>query len=68
MWGGEPTCPTQLSIVSGQIWVNGLVLCMVSYRRSLKVKAHEIAEAMGYTEMQIGQSIGMLRQSNLIKG
>lgn len=35
--------------------------------RSLKVKANEIAQAMGYTDMQIGQSLGMLRQSNLIK-
>ena len=77
MWGGEPMLPTQLSIVSGQIWVNGLILCMVSYKRStdiaghdfrsLKVKANQIAELMEYTDMQIGQSLGILKQSNLVK-
>ena len=36
--------------------------------RSLKVKANEIAEIMEYTDMQIEQSLGILRQSNLVKG
>ncbi len=35
--------------------------------RSLKVKANQIAELMEYTDMQIGQSLGILKQSNLIK-
>lgn len=52
---------------------DGLSLTLFGYAiaehdmRSLKVKANEIAQAMGYTDMQIGQSLGMLRQSNLIK-
>ena len=36
--------------------------------RSLKVKANEIAEVMEYKDMQIGQSLGILKQSNLVKG
>jgi len=36
--------------------------------RSLKVKANEIAEVMEYTDLQIGQSLGILKQSNLVKG
>ncbi|RZO95256.1 MAG: hypothetical protein EVA50_04135 [Gammaproteobacteria bacterium] len=36
--------------------------------RALKVKANEIAEVMEYTDLQIGQSLGILRQSNLVKG
>lgn len=39
-----------------------------SMSRSLKVKANEIAEVMEYTDLQIGQSLGILRQSNLVKG
>ena len=52
---------------------DGLSLTLFGYAiaehdmRSLKVKANEIAQAMGYSDMQIGQSLGMLRQSNLIK-
>ena len=36
--------------------------------RSLKVKANEIAEVVEYTDLQIGQSLGILKQSNLVKG
>ena len=36
--------------------------------RSLKVKANKIAEVMEYTDLQIGQSLGILKQSNLAKG
>ncbi|MDA9661174.1 hypothetical protein N9T78_02655 [Gammaproteobacteria bacterium] len=35
--------------------------------RSLKVKANEIAEVMNLSDLQIGQSSGILKQSNLIK-
>lgn len=52
---------------------DGLTLTLFGYAiaghdmRSLKVKAHEIAEVMEYTDLQIGQSLGILRQSNLVK-
>ena len=31
-------------------------------------KANEIAELMEYTDMHIGQSLGILKQSSLVKG
>jgi hypothetical protein len=36
--------------------------------RALKVKANEIAEVMDLSDLQIGQSLGILKQSNLVKG
>ena len=53
---------------------DGLTLTLFGYAvaghdyRALKVKANEIAELMEYTDLQIGQSLGILKQSNLIKG
>ena len=53
---------------------DGLTLTLFGYAiaghdmRALKVKANEIAEVMEYTDLQIGQSLGILRQSNLVKG
>jgi hypothetical protein len=52
---------------------DGLTLTLFGYAvaghdyRSLRVKANEIAEVMEYTELQIGQSLGILKQSNLVK-
>ena len=53
---------------------DGLTLTLFGYAiaghdyRALKVKANEIAEVMEYTDLQIGQSLGILKQSNLVKG
>ena len=52
---------------------DGLTLTLFGYAiaghdfRALKVKANEIAELMEYTDLQIGQSLGILKQSNLVR-
>ena len=52
---------------------DGLTLTLFGYAiaghdyRSLKVKANQIAEVMEYTDLQIGQSLGILKQSNLVR-
>ena len=53
---------------------DGLTLTLFGYAiaghdyRSLKVKANEIAQVMEYSDLEIGQSLGILKQSNLVKG
>jgi hypothetical protein len=49
------------------VWVGRTCIYCVDDYRSLKVKANEIAEVMDLSDLQIGQSLGILKQSNLVK-
>ena len=49
------------------VWVGRTCIYCIDEYRSLKFKANEIAELMNLTERQIGQSLGINRQNNLVK-
>jgi hypothetical protein len=48
-------------------WVGRTCIYCLDEYRSLKFKANEIAELMNLTERQIGQSLEINRQNNLVK-
>ena len=50
------------------IWLADKNLGIGHDYRSPKFKANEIAELMEYMDMHIGQSLGILKQSSLVKG